>query len=243
MYMRTRWYKKEKGFTLVEMIIAVFIFLMVILALVTLFAAQMRAYMHARSGQKDLENAQFALNYLGKSLRTATLVGADGRSLQRMQIQQGLGNDFWNFHMSMDRPGKTLVFYDFSQDLCMRLFVKERADGLGSALFLQEAANKPQGSTGGLMIAYDRTDVCMDPRVYSDYFDYRETRLTSGDVDVNVWVVPTRSTDIFRGRQTNTIGRATITLKVWPLNHKDDDKPMYIQTTASLRDYPRDMSY
>ena len=49
MYMRTRWYKKEKGFTLVEMIIAVFIFFIVILALVKLLAAQMRVYMHARS--------------------------------------------------------------------------------------------------------------------------------------------------------------------------------------------------
>lgn len=245
------WIKRRtstRGFTLVEMIIAVFIFLMVILALVTLFAAQMRAYIHARSGQKDLENAQFALNYLGKSLRTATLVGVEGRSLQGMQIQNALSNDYWNFSMAMNAEGKSLVFYDFSQDLCMRLFVKERSDKLGKALFLQEAANKPNNAGDELFIAYDRVDVCLDPRVYTDRFDYRETRLTSGDVEAHVWVAPTRATDLFRGRQTNTIGRAIISLKVRPLRRAPGEDtqgitPMYVQTTTSLRDYPRDMSY
>lgn len=235
------------GFTLVEMIIAVFIFLLVILALVTLFAAQMRAYVHARAGQKDLENAQFALNYLGKSLRTATLVGAGN---QRLTDIVPLG-DYQNITLDLSETTRPLIFYDFSQDLCMRLSVKSRNDTTNAtALFLEEVANNPTALSGDNVtqgVGYDRVDNCLNPQLYqltASTMQYRETRLTSGRVHGRALVTPTRFSDALGSRRTETMGRATIMLQVWPMNaNPAEDDPIYIQTTTALRDYPQDLSY
>lgn len=243
--------RTHKGFTLVEMIIAVFIFLMVILALVTIFAAQMRAYQRARSAQVDLENAQFALNYLGKTLRTATLVGKGAIPLISLEKPSNNADDYG----SIDLENEPLILYDFSQDLCIRLSLQPWiVNGGGDeliALIVEEVGNNPYDtsaleSNSPTAIAYDRVGNCLNDAVYSPGNPrYHKARLTSGDVTMVYRVQPTRYQNEFGSQQTDTMGRATIGLRVWPANRssRDAEQPVFIQTSTSLRDYPPDLSF
>lgn len=241
----------RKGFTLVEMIIAVFIFLMVILALVTIFAAQMRAYKHARSAQVDLENAQFALNYLGKTLRTATLVGKGVTPLTSLEKPSNNADDYGSIAVE-DEP---LILYDFSQDLCIRLslqpWIVNSDHGELFALIVEEVGNNPYdtdalANNAPTSIAYDRVGNCLNGAIYTPGNPrYHKARLTSGDVSVGYRVQPTRYQNEFGSRQTDTMGRATISLRVWPADrpNRNEVRPVFIQTTTALRDYPPDLSF
>lgn len=60
-----------RGFTLVELMVSVFIFLMIMTATVTIFTREITAYRVARETQKNIENAQFTLNFIAKVLRTS----------------------------------------------------------------------------------------------------------------------------------------------------------------------------
>lgn len=66
-----------RGFTLIEMLISVFIFLLIMTATVTIFTREITASRVARETQKSLENAQFTLNYLSKVLRTSEIDDVD----------------------------------------------------------------------------------------------------------------------------------------------------------------------
>lgn len=68
--------KKNKGFSLVEIIVAMFIFVIMMTATVAFFGKSMFSYRSARAIQKDLESAQFAMNLVAKSLRTSTVFGS-----------------------------------------------------------------------------------------------------------------------------------------------------------------------
>ncbi len=92
--------KVKKGFSLVEMLVAVFIFLIVMTAVVTIFARQSESFSYLRIQQRNTENAQFAINFIAKTLRTSTIVG-----------DPLLGTN----------PSETDIHvFDYSQDLCFR---------------------------------------------------------------------------------------------------------------------------
>lgn len=63
--------QQKKAFTLIELMISVFIFLLIMTATVTIFTREITAYRVARETQKNLENAQFTLNFMSKVLRTS----------------------------------------------------------------------------------------------------------------------------------------------------------------------------
>jgi prepilin-type N-terminal cleavage/methylation domain-containing protein len=69
-------FTNKKGFTLLEMIISVFIFVLVMLSVVNIFIKIFGAYNATRNIQKDLENAQYAMNSMGKFLRESSIVTA-----------------------------------------------------------------------------------------------------------------------------------------------------------------------
>lgn len=56
-----------------EVIVAMFIFAIMMMATTAFFGKSMFSYRSARAIQKDLESAQFAMNLMAKSLRTSTV--------------------------------------------------------------------------------------------------------------------------------------------------------------------------
>lgn len=225
----------KRGFTLIELIVSIFIFLIIMTAIVGIFAQQIMAYRHARVSQNDLENAQFAMNYVAKTLRTATILGEDNLDL-RDPVQFGdedFTEDFTLYEIDAQRK---LVLYDFSQELCMRFSFDA---GVGSYVDNALWVESKEG------IAFDQIERCLDNGIYEGN-GYKNERLTSGDVEGVFWIAPTRYEEVGGYRQTKTIGRVTIGMSVLPPSTNqlyDPESPIYIQTSVSLRDYPPDLSF
>jgi|SRR6185369_4115304 len=66
--------KNSAGFTLIEVLISLFIFGILMIATSQIFASSFRGYRYTRAVQKDVETAQFAMNLLAKELRTSSIV-------------------------------------------------------------------------------------------------------------------------------------------------------------------------
>ncbi len=66
--------KKEKGFSFLEVIVATFIFSLIMVSASASFGKFFTAYRTTRAVQRDLENAQFAMNAIAKTLRTSTVI-------------------------------------------------------------------------------------------------------------------------------------------------------------------------
>lgn len=86
----------KRGFTLLELIISMFIFVILMLATTTIFSGFFSGYQKAKITQKDLESAQFAMNNIAKILRTSSIIDP---------ISAGNTSD--------------LVSYDYSQGKCI----------------------------------------------------------------------------------------------------------------------------
>ena len=241
-----------------EMMVSIFIFLLMMTAIVQIFAQQIRAYRHARTVQGDMENAQFAMNYISKTLRTATVVGTiTGSGTGATSVGQEdfllIDGDDDFYTSSITDTETSLILYDFSQDKCLKLtfrgenYITPTAAGVngdpyeGAALYMQTSKEADEDAD----ISYDQIENCLDADVYSQ----RERRLTTGHVKGSFAWAPTRYEDnnITGERVTDAIGRVTVAMKVLPIEDKDksDDKvtPVYMQTTTSLRDYPSDLSF
>lgn len=66
--------QRKKGFSILEVIVATFIFVMIMVATAVFFGKSMFSYRSAKVLQKDLETAQFSMNLLSKSLRTSSVL-------------------------------------------------------------------------------------------------------------------------------------------------------------------------
>jgi prepilin-type N-terminal cleavage/methylation domain-containing protein len=64
----------KKGFTLIEVIIATFIFALIMVAVAMTFSSLFGGYKGAKSIQKNLENAQYGMSLMARSLRTSSVV-------------------------------------------------------------------------------------------------------------------------------------------------------------------------
>ncbi|MFH0969475.1 MAG: prepilin-type N-terminal cleavage/methylation domain-containing protein [Patescibacteria group bacterium] len=72
--------KNKGGFSFIEVIIAVFIFVLIMTAVSLMFTSLFSGYKNAKAIQKDLESAQFAMNLMAKNLRTSSIVSNGGTS-------------------------------------------------------------------------------------------------------------------------------------------------------------------
>jgi prepilin-type N-terminal cleavage/methylation domain-containing protein len=63
--------KKQKGFTFIEVLIAVFVFVLMMTTLTGIFGRSLTGYKKAVRVQKDLELAQQAMNIMAKTFRTS----------------------------------------------------------------------------------------------------------------------------------------------------------------------------
>lgn len=66
--------KKQKGFSLLELLVAIFIFSVAVLVASIVFARSMQTYRNSNNIQNNLENAQFALNLMAKIIRQGQAV-------------------------------------------------------------------------------------------------------------------------------------------------------------------------
>lgn len=65
---------KAKGFTFLEVIVAVFIFALMMVAATAIFAKAMKAYSNTKVIQRDMESAQYAMNLMAKTIRTSSVI-------------------------------------------------------------------------------------------------------------------------------------------------------------------------
>jgi prepilin-type N-terminal cleavage/methylation domain-containing protein len=63
--------KSKPGFSLVEVIVSIFVFSFVMAMLAGSFASFFRNYINEKKTQVDVENAQYAMNIMAKALRTS----------------------------------------------------------------------------------------------------------------------------------------------------------------------------
>ena len=81
MYTGTKRKKTLPGFTLIEMIVSIGIFLIMMVALSTTFVSGFASFANARDLERDVESAQFAMNTLSKYLRTSTIISSSSSDI------------------------------------------------------------------------------------------------------------------------------------------------------------------
>lgn len=67
--------KNKKGFSLIEVLVAMAIFTIAIFAIAMAFSRTYYSYRNSRAIEKNLEEAQNSMNEIAKSLRTSSIVG------------------------------------------------------------------------------------------------------------------------------------------------------------------------
>ena len=82
---------KKQGFTLIEVIVAMFIFSLMMVAISGVFVSFIKANRHARAVQQDMEDAEYAMNIIAKTLRTSSIVtiGATRETIEIYDYSQG----------------------------------------------------------------------------------------------------------------------------------------------------------
>ncbi len=96
--------KRVSGYTLVEIVTALAVFTVIMLAMSQTLGRGMLSYKETKRTQVNLETAQFALGLIAKELRTSSVVGS-----------------------SVTGTSSTIKFYDYSQSRCIEYVLDEGA--------------------------------------------------------------------------------------------------------------------
>jgi prepilin-type N-terminal cleavage/methylation domain-containing protein len=91
------------GFSLIEVMVSLFIFAMVMVAASQIFTQAFNGYRYAKNLQHDVENAQYLSGILSKELRTGTIVDPNDPTDNAQSIQ----------------------FYEHSQALCIQYRISQ----------------------------------------------------------------------------------------------------------------------
>ncbi len=70
--------KKARGFTLIEVLVSLFVFSLMMAAVSQIFATAFSGYRSTRAIQQDIDNTQYSINVIAKELRTSSVVSAAG---------------------------------------------------------------------------------------------------------------------------------------------------------------------
>jgi prepilin-type N-terminal cleavage/methylation domain-containing protein len=110
--------KREKGFTLVEMLVAIFIFTLTLGAIVSLFISGVRGQRNALATQRLLDQTSYSLEYMSRALRMALKEGQQDPLLGDCLSQDGL-----NYEIT--RGGSGLKFINhLENDDCQEFFLE-----------------------------------------------------------------------------------------------------------------------
>ncbi|MBU2028496.1 prepilin-type N-terminal cleavage/methylation domain-containing protein [Patescibacteria group bacterium] len=81
--------RKQKGFTFIELMIAVFIFALMMITITEIFSSSISGYQKAKITQKNLEDAQFIMNQMAKTLRTSSVISNSTSSIKVYDYSTG----------------------------------------------------------------------------------------------------------------------------------------------------------
>ncbi|EKE25441.1 MAG: hypothetical protein ACD_5C00159G0001 [uncultured bacterium] len=95
--------KNAKGFSMIETLVSMFIFSLMMAMLAGSFSSFLREFMVRKKEQKVLENAQYTLSLIEKTIRTSTLFVAAGTGIIDFN-----GGD-----------GRKIKLFDYSQSKCL----------------------------------------------------------------------------------------------------------------------------
>lgn len=237
--------KKQKGFTLIELMISIFIFMIIVSIVIEIFGKQVVTSRHARILQRNIEDAEFAMNYVAKTLRTSSLptsedqgttTGSGSATTTTAAADQILGTDYV----------QVLYAYDYSQKECFK-FSFEEVDDEGTLMVytIKEYDGEPIGNV---------VHICTYDDNYSD-----GRKLTSGDVTGGFYMSPTREDKKEEEGETEvyyeSMGKVTISLEIdnrateEVLKENEGEIPIgvqnmiIIQSSVALRDYPGDLTF
>lgn len=101
--------KYPRGFTLIEVMVAMGMFTLIVLATMQLMARSTLSYRSQKVIQTNLEGAQFALNLMSKELRTSSV----------LSVTNGT-------------PTSSIKFFDYSQNRCIQYQATEAAGTAGT---------------------------------------------------------------------------------------------------------------
>ena len=81
-------FEGRHGFTLIEVLVALFIFTLIVTASSTSFIRFITSYKDARAIQRDLEDAQHVMNLMAKTIRTSSIVDYSASMLRIFDYSQ-----------------------------------------------------------------------------------------------------------------------------------------------------------
>lgn len=180
--------KTRRGFSLTELILVMLLTSILLLAITGLFGSMFKTYRTARTMQRDVENAQFAMNSIAKTLRTSTI----------MKPKAGAGAEEETSNIT---DAKTLYIYDYSKSSCIIFKYSEGKETLYSLAFSSSTPdeNDPEKSRRGCNFGDNEGGMQDD----------EDNALTTGDVDARFTVVPSDDSPKRVGKATVAIGVRT----------------------------------
>lgn len=102
--MKSFFHRSCRGFTLTEILVSMFVFSIMMVSVSQISSTTFFGYRNTRAIQRDIENAQFAMNVMAKELRTSSVVSAAGTQT-------------------------SVKFFDYSQEKCFQYrIVSERLE-------------------------------------------------------------------------------------------------------------------
>ena len=96
-----KFFKNKKGLSFLEVIIAIFIFSLIMAAAARSFSNFVATYRSTKAVQKDLENAQYSINLMAKVIRTGNVINCNGSNCS-------VAGDY-----------TSISIYDYSQRKCI----------------------------------------------------------------------------------------------------------------------------
>lgn len=137
---------KRKGFSLIETIVAVFVFSLVVVALTGTFAGFLRSYLIEKKNHRVLENAQYTLMLMEKTIRTSVVSTSSGTA--------DLAFDGADAHM--------IKLYDNSQAKCVSYIYSDKRIKMA----VKPGNDEDISTCGDFKTGYDISDIT------SDYVEY-----------------------------------------------------------------------
>lgn len=143
----------KKGFTLIEMLVSTFIFVIIMSAIIVIFSRQTASFSYVQDQQRNIENAQFGMNFMTRILRTSSIA-------------------------EIRNAGKTLYVYDFSSaEACYRFDMQGGALSVSNIAAIGESLDSC-ADDGRYTSEYDLTTGFVDGS-----FVVRKTQRDDPDTD------------------------------------------------------------
>jgi prepilin-type N-terminal cleavage/methylation domain-containing protein len=206
---------KNQGFTLIEVLVATFIFLLLAVTVVSIFARQSVNFTYLQKQQRNVENAQFAMNFMAKTLRTSSFLIPDGAASPQSDTR--------------------LFVYDNSSAKCVQFRfynASGSADKRGRVEVLRKDRN-PSDVNSCLKSSHHTGNANVLDRFI----------LTTGYVDGKFLHQTTeRDTNLSQDGNQFRMGLVTIRMEVRD-QESESVKPVTIQSSVSLRDYPKEFRF